>query len=71
VEVIVKFGGDAVYDYQLGKLNPEPPGPLWLQELLGDDFLCDIVGVNLYSTQVTDAGVSKLQQALPNCRIEH
>jgi hypothetical protein len=27
--------------------------------------------LSLDNTQVTDAGVSKLQQALPKCKIEH
>jgi len=26
--------------------------------------------VSLYNTQITDAGVKKLHQALPNCKIE-
>ena len=108
------------YEYQLGALlpNPQPPEPLWLRSLLGDDFFESVAFVHFFSqtlvtdavmvqlkglaqvnldlqrteitdaglehlnglkqlrflnltdTHVTDAGVAKLQQALPNCKIE-
>ena len=33
--------------------------------------LTGLAELNLYGTQVTDEGVNKLQQALPNCEIIH
>ncbi len=49
---------------------------LWLQNMrVTDAGLEDLTGLtklatlDLSGTQVTDAGVAKLQQALPNCKI--
>jgi len=33
--------------------------------------LTGLKNLNLIATKVTDAGVKQLQQALPNCKIEH
>ncbi|MEE2707362.1 MAG: hypothetical protein VX988_09940 [Planctomycetota bacterium] len=41
---------------------------LRLHDLKG---LTDLQSLTLLGTQVTDAGVKKLQQALPNCDIRH
>ncbi|NQU21935.1 MAG: hypothetical protein HQ567_11685 [Candidatus Nealsonbacteria bacterium] len=33
--------------------------------------MTSLQSLDLRGTQVTDAGIKKLQQALPNCKIEH
>jgi hypothetical protein len=46
VEAIVKLGGGAKYDYEL-RSDGKPPGPAWLREFLGLDFLADVRVVRL------------------------
>ncbi len=63
-EAIEAIDGLARYGYQLdgngGYLpgTPEPPGPPWLRNLVGVDFLSDVRG--LYYAAVTDAGLARL-----------
>ena len=43
-ETVAKVGGGVLYDWQVeasfnSLLNAQPPGPGWLRNLLGDDFL--------------------------------
>jgi Leucine-rich repeat (LRR) protein len=52
VEAIRRVGGVAFYDWQFdaeGKMlrDPQPPGPAWLREFLGDDFLANVEVVGL------------------------
>jgi Leucine Rich repeat len=61
VAVILKEGGEVDYDYW--PLRKEPPGPIWLRKLLGDDFFTTVDGVTLK----TDAGM-KLLDDLPKLR---
>lgn len=66
---VQECGGTLFYDYEFdgGPLrnNPQPPGPQWLRELLGIDFLDDVVFVSLHNDQVTDvtllAGLTSLE----------
>ena len=57
--------GGVYYDYRVDAFgneidNAKPPEPLWLRNLLGDDFFADVVLVYLDGTQVTDAGLKHL-----------
>jgi hypothetical protein len=54
VAEILKDGGNVDYDY--GPQQKEPPGPVWLRKLLGDDFFATVDGV----TVRTDAGMRQL-----------
>ena len=52
VKAIERIGGRVEYDYMVDKnglhiMNAQPPGPVWLRALLGNDFFSDVVTVNL------------------------
>lgn len=66
VEAILKMGGSVVYDNQMeaSDKRAEPPGPAWLREWLGVDFLATVGYVSFEGTQVTDAGL-ELVRGLP------
>lgn len=56
---ILQSGGSFYYDHQLyddgdAVPNPQPPGPKWLTELLGVDYLDSVVEVSLSETEVVD-----------------
>jgi len=70
VAAIEELGGSVRYEYQ-NSFGQEPPGPKWLRELVGEEYFVSVVDVFLHNTKVTDNGVKKLQQALPNCQINH
>jgi hypothetical protein len=62
VEAILKSGGTVAYDYECdksGKVMPstEPFAPIWLRNLLGDDFFYDIV----YAEVSNDTALAQLQ----------
>lgn len=66
VEAIVKLGGWVYYDYQWDVSdrwieNAEPPEPIWLRELFGDDLFSAVACVDLFGNQVTDAGLEHLK----------
>ena len=44
VEAIEELGGAVMYDYEW--VSMKPPGPAWLVELLGIDFLADVAHVS-------------------------
>jgi len=110
VKAINDMGAMVIYDYEYTSLDnpllPGPPGPTWFRDLVGVDFVADVVevsfstmGVDLYpyepsygevtdawvqehipcltrletlrlhDTRVTEDGVKKLQEALPDCEI--
>ena len=61
VEGILKSGGRVMYDYNYEEdgtpiLDVDPPGPAWLQKMLGVDFFGDVETVLLTS----DAGIEHL-----------
>ena len=55
---VVTAAGLASYDYEWDGL-PGPPGPLWLRNLVGVDFLCDVR--TLSYVQATDADLERLK----------
>jgi hypothetical protein len=76
VAVVQELGGRVLYDWLYeakGNMlrKAQPPGSPWLRRLLGDDLFQSVYYVNLTGTPVTDAGIEKLQAALPNCKIYH
>jgi hypothetical protein len=66
VAAILKLGGSVEYDCdedgQGNRVqNPVPPGPAWLQAVLGDDFFRDIIGTELTDTPATDADLEHVR----------
>ena len=65
VDEITKLRGDVTYDWQLYAigytLHRQPPGPGWLRNLLGDDFLVVVVVVTINHTEATDATLEHLK----------
>jgi hypothetical protein len=69
VEALLKSGGIVYYDYQYddsGSLSKAffvgkatPPGPTWLRQWLGDDFVTN--AVNLLPERITDADLEHLK----------
>ncbi len=66
---VEEMGGSVQYDYETDEDGEfiddvEPPGPKWLRDILGIDFLDDVVYVDLYDTPVSDvtplAGLTNL-----------
>lgn len=53
VEAILGLGGVVAYDYQVDESGEwiegaEPTAPEWLRKLLGDDFFCDVLCVDVF-----------------------
>jgi hypothetical protein len=52
VEEVREAGGDVSYDYELdasfNAIGESPSGPVWLRNLLGDDFFNSVVAVESY-----------------------
>ena len=72
VAEIKKVGGTVSYDYQHGPCGypigcAQPPAPLWLRSLLGDDLFTDVTGVSFITSTVDDAGLECLK-GLPRIR---
>ena len=70
VEWVKEMGGTVEYDYQFDKDDvdiddAEPPGPAWLDQLLGVDYRQEVEGVDLADTQANDltplAGLKRLE----------
>jgi hypothetical protein len=66
VEEIRNLGGDVQYDYEVQQSgtplpNAGPHGPVWLRDLLGEDFFASVVDVSLPCSSVTDAGMENLR----------
>ena len=62
VEEIRKLGGGvyALYDYEFTSTQ-QPPGPVWLRRLLGDDCFVSVVKVMLADTRITDVWLGRLK----------
>ena len=66
IEKFAKSGGSVSYDSEVDAngnplSNAQPPTPEWLRGLLGNDFLDNVVYVNLFGcAKVTDAGLADL-----------
>ncbi|MHC4181003.1 MAG: hypothetical protein ACYSWU_26185, partial [Planctomycetota bacterium] len=63
VEAILKRGGFVAYSYQqkAGRGKPTPPGPAWLRNLLGIDYLDDVTYGYLFGDSLTDADLEHLK----------
>ena len=79
VESIQDLGGWVTYDFELGPnvlirgsvapdgsmvQEPVPPGPAWLRDFVGVDFLADVVRVSFDNTKITDADLVHLEGTL-------
>jgi hypothetical protein len=53
VKEVQRLGGDISYIHQLSR-PPEPPGPMWLRRLIGDDLFVEVGQIQLYSEQTND-----------------
>ncbi len=63
----MKLGNIVWYDYQVVDwspypdiLNDVPPEPTWLRNLLGDEFLINVVGVHMNGTPTTDTDLDDI-----------
>jgi len=66
VEAIRKAGGEVTYDYQntIGfrvEDDAPPPGPAWLRNLVGIDYLASTVGVTI-NTDIADDGFEVIDE---------
>jgi len=63
VEAIRQRGGIVAYSYETegGPGQPTPPGPRWLRDSLGIDYLDRVVAVNFTGDTFTDADLELLQ----------
>ncbi|MEX2113226.1 MAG: hypothetical protein WD845_08580 [Pirellulales bacterium] len=61
VDHVATLDAHVVYDYGRAGID-HPPGPSWLRQLLGDDFLADVVGieVSIPASDETLAAISAL-----------
>jgi len=67
VEAVVDLGGFVVYHHMLDpsgirRVNPQRPEPAWVRNLVGIDFLAEVVQVNLDSTEVTDSDLEQMKR---------
>jgi hypothetical protein len=68
VEEIENMGGLVWYDYQFeadgspSTKENEPPGPIWLRRLLGDDFFVNVTKLDLTQTDIPDDGLKHLDR---------
>jgi hypothetical protein len=46
IAAIRQLGGQAAYDYQM-RGETQPPGPMWLRRLTGDDFFASVAVVKV------------------------
>ena len=56
---VEKAGGVTFYDYEFADddrwiADAEPPGPRWLRELVGLDYLANVASVHLRGSEITD-----------------
>lgn len=66
VEAIRELHWDVKYDYEYDPnatrfVPPTPPGPAWVRNSFGVDFLANVVYVDFLSDGVTDAGLDYLE----------
>ncbi|MEK6246894.1 MAG: hypothetical protein N2C12_01865, partial [Planctomycetales bacterium] len=66
-EAVVAFeaeGGRIKYDFEAEELDGPIywPWPRWLVAWLGKDYFCNVVGLDLDDTQVTDEGLKHLEE---------
>jgi len=73
VEAIRKAGGEVHYDWQLDEYGnvirkQEHPAPAWLRELLGEDFLADVVSLSFGRSEELDDVVLEHVKGLTNLK---
>jgi hypothetical protein len=51
---IEKLDAEFMFDYEYRFPKSQPPGPIWLTRLFGDDFFADVAYVQLLDDRVTD-----------------
>jgi hypothetical protein len=65
VEAIRRLGGYAVFNYEFddrtGETHSQPPGPLWLREFLGENYLAEVERVTLNGVNVKDDDLKSLE----------
>jgi hypothetical protein len=66
VAEVEKLNGLVFYDYQsntdgVRDVGDRAPGPAWLRNLVGVDFMADVVDVSFDGTQLTDAGLERIK----------
>jgi hypothetical protein len=67
IEELENLGGLVWYDYQFdadgmpGRQDDDPPGPVWLRRLLGDDFFMTAIKLDLTQTEVGDGELEHLK----------
>ena len=74
VAALKEIGGSVKYDSSLpwtGGMDDPPKYPQWLLDKVGVDLFASVQTLDLGNTQVTDAGLARLKQSLPNCTIFH
>jgi hypothetical protein len=54
VAEIKRLGGHVYYDWQIPDPDEEPPGPVWLRKLFGDDYFSSVWYVEILRTQFDD-----------------
>ena len=73
VEAVNSAGGEAYYDYQANEDgfraegNGRPPGPAWLRNLVGIDYLATAVGVTI-DTDIADDRFRAAMDGLPQLK---
>jgi hypothetical protein len=67
-DAIVKYGGEAFYDYQFNKddqfiRQEKPAGPAWLRTLIVDNFVCEVTAVQFAAgREIEAAGLAQLNR---------
>ena len=60
VEVIEEAGGAVTYDYEMA--SPVSSVPIWMRELLGEDFFFDVLEVRAIGADLDNAGLEPLKE---------
>ena len=75
VAQLSKMNVEIIYDYQIeamtsGRGNSAPPGPKWLNDLLGKEYFAEVYSVTVYDPQVTDETIALIAR-LPEVAVVH
>jgi hypothetical protein len=62
VAAILTLGGKVYYEYEKGPPPHEPPGPIWLRKLFGDDFFAEVDSVEYGNSAITDAALDPIRE---------
>ncbi|MEQ8790013.1 MAG: hypothetical protein RIC55_27200 [Pirellulaceae bacterium] len=61
VAAVEEVGGSVLYDFEADGLG-QPPGPVWLRSLIGDDFFCRVEIVMFWNPQTGDDDLRHLHR---------